>query len=373
MVLENYRNTSRLAFASSKVLTVLGVFIFCLLFMVPVIVTNINEKIYSEREVSTAKEITRAMERMKADGLLNKSYYNTDAFVDELQKYLKIEKRCHAENMSECWYDTAILGNDGVKYHVSDITYRDQIHLRGYNIVKNPNVGLVLKNGVSLIFSYDDKMYIYQERIKSDYSVKSLPIGWGKTKEFSYTSSVTKDIDFIMDVNGAKGPNRETSYKKAGDIRSFKKARVGADCPNIIFDKGKKITGLCLVNLGKEYSPFNCDLKPKKRIGLDEKIIDLDEYICSGGKIPSGFKRDYWAGAKVACAEIGLEIPMISNMHVIATLNNKPSDFPSSGWFWSDTPSSKVPKTVGRVMDFSHGYTRYFRKDVQLNVLCSGI
>ena len=40
---------------------------------------------------------------MKSLGLLNGSYKTTDEFVDELQKHLKIVKRCSANNIADCW------------------------------------------------------------------------------------------------------------------------------------------------------------------------------------------------------------------------------------------------------------------------------
>lgn len=347
-----------------KKLIIFGAILFILaLVSILIIIDNVNEKLYSEKEVKIATEVTQALEQMSADGLLYKQYIDTDAFVDVLQNYLKINKRCDANHIEECWPSRTITANDGVRHNVSDITTRDQMHLTHFNMGKNMNVGLVLSSGASIIFTYDYRIdsLVYDNR---DYSIKTLPIGWGKTWDFSYTTPATEFVDFIMDVNGAKGPNRETNYKKAGDIRSFKRARIGSDCPDYIVRKGKKIKGMCLVNLGKDYSPLDCSKKNK----------DFVTKIYCGGAKSSSFKEDYWAGAKKACKDIGLEIPMITNLQEIAVLNkNRPADLPNSGWFWSLTASSSVPKTVGRITDFSNGIIRYHQKDAQFNVLCSGI
>ena len=40
---------------------------------------------------------------MKALGLLIGSYKTTDEFVDELQKHLKVIKRCSANDIADCW------------------------------------------------------------------------------------------------------------------------------------------------------------------------------------------------------------------------------------------------------------------------------
>ncbi len=49
----------------------------------------------------------------------------------------------------------------------------------------------------------------------------NLPIGFGKSKEFVYGSSVMSPIGFVMDVNGSSGPNTETIDNKMHDIREF--------------------------------------------------------------------------------------------------------------------------------------------------------
>ena len=38
-------------------------------------------------------------------------------------------------------------------------------------------------------------------------SFADLPIGFGRTKKFAYTTSITDSIDFVMNVNSFKGPN----------------------------------------------------------------------------------------------------------------------------------------------------------------------
>ena len=91
------------AFTLAEVLITLGIVGVVAAMILPSVITNINERVYSTRQANTAYKVTQATDKMKALGLLNGSYKTTDEFVDELQKHLKIVKRCSANNIADCW------------------------------------------------------------------------------------------------------------------------------------------------------------------------------------------------------------------------------------------------------------------------------
>lgn len=199
------------------VVVVIGLVVFGL----SIFVSNISENADSKRQADIAQNVTQAVEKMQVLGLLETPYQDTDAFVDELQRYLKVSQRCDSSNIAACWPADTVTTSDGSTYNVSDSKTGLDIGLDyGGN-----NVGLVLEDGSSIILCYNTKTEGIDalERIVPIYA--DLPIGKGKTKKFAYTSSAAKDIDFIANINGAKDPNSEPIDGKYYDVRSFRNAR----------------------------------------------------------------------------------------------------------------------------------------------------
>ena len=139
-----------------------------------------------------------------------------------------------------------------------------------------------------------------------------MPVGFGKSEDFAYTSSSTASIDFVMDVNGRKGPNSETIDNKMKDIRSFKVARFSTGCD-------AKIPGIgCVVSLGTSYECIS------------------EEPYTNG--------NNCWAGAKKACENIGMSLPSsIGAFRAVSNDDKTNLGFtsPYQGNFW--TAASGMP------------------------------
>ena len=236
---------SKVAFTLAEVLITLGVIGVVAALTLPAIMENITERINSSRQANVANKITEAMDHMKSQGALATSYASTDAFVDELQKYIKVAKRCDASHIAECWPTPTVTTSDGDEVDVSKAKTGKNLNIK--NNTTN-NVGLILADGAALILTYNQDFSGIDEGDAVSAVMKDLPVGFGKSKEFAYTSSVTAPIDFVMDINGQKGPNSETINNKMHDIRSFKAARFSKGCA------GVEIPGIgCIVNLGSSY------------------------------------------------------------------------------------------------------------------------
>ncbi|MBO6087460.1 prepilin-type N-terminal cleavage/methylation domain-containing protein [bacterium] len=303
------------AFTLAEVLITLGVIGVVAAITMPAVIANINERVNSERQANIAQKVTQAMEQMRAHGLLNTKYASTDAFVDELQKYLKIAKRCDSEHIADCWPTEKVTTSDGEEYEVSKA--KTGASLKHKNN-KTGNVGLVLADGASLIMTYDengDNTLDVGSEVRA--SRTQLPVGGGKMKDFPYTTSVTGAIDFVMDVNGGKGPNSETINGKWHDIRSFNGAQ---------FAKGMvcdfEVGNLCVKNLGTTYSCIDtCS------------DTTWDSYGSSYSYCPCNF----WAGAKKTCAGLeGMHLATRDELNTIyATKGTNNNVATLSGWFWS--------------------------------------
>lgn len=263
--------------------------------------TNINERINSHRQANIAYKITQATDKMKAMGLLNGTYATTDQFVDELQKHLKIAKRCSANNIADCWPTDKVMTSDGKEFDVSKAKTGKNLNIKGNT---SNNVGLVLADGASIILTYNQDSQGMDVGDVITAQPKTLPVGFGKSQDFAYTTNTTGSIDFVMDVNGKKGPNSETIDNKYHDIRSFKAARFSKGCAGI------EVAGIgCVVNLGTSYDCIS--------------------------EAPYTNNNNCWAGAKKACDDIGMSLPDKGTLQNIYNKKSEYPDLPQSGYFWS--------------------------------------
>ena len=119
---ENCNDCRKTAFTLAEVLITLGIIGVVAAVALPALITNINDRANSERQANIAQKITQAMEQMRAHGE-PVQYSSTDEFVNVLQKYLKITKRCDADHLAECWTTSTVsVMNSNVvsDYNVAD-------------------------------------------------------------------------------------------------------------------------------------------------------------------------------------------------------------------------------------------------------------
>lgn len=312
------------AFTLAEILITLGVIGVVAAITLPPLITNLNERINSEREANIAQKMTQAMERMRAQGLLNTQYASTDAFVDELQNYLKISKRCNAENMENCWPTKKVTTSSGEEYEVKKAKKGKDINVKANT---SDNVGLVLADGAALILTYNNtnaQTFDIGEGVSVEHEVL-LPIGNGKKKSFPYTTGVTGSIAFVMDVNGAKGPNSETIGERAYDIRGFNGASFSKSCD---FEAG----GLCIKKLDSTYN---------------------------------------WEGAKNACEGIDMTLTSRANLSTLYALKDTVEGIPNSGVYWAlDETSEKGPFAYTRDFGYSMNDTSYDGKTGMHGAMC---
>ena len=308
----------RVAFTLAEVLITLGVIGVVAALTMPTLLKNIAERSNSEAQANLAQKITKSMDLMRADGGLERTYNSTDEFVDEFSKYIKISTRCDADHIADCWPTKTVTTSDGKTYDVSKAKTGKNLNLKDN---KSNNVGIILADGATLILTYNPNAGIIGDGDTVTPSFADLPIGFGRTKKFAYTTSVTNSIDFVMDVNGFKGPNSEARNGKQYDIRSFKVAKFSKGCA------GNDISGLGCVYQLPSYSPI--------KAGSEE----MDKYDPKWNTTSWKGYDNYWAGAKKACDDIGMSLPDTSKLLSLYEAGKKdPSlGLPTSGWFWSSS------------------------------------
>ena len=350
------RVSKRIAFTLAEVLITLGVIGVVAALTMPTLLKNIAERSNSEAQANLAQKITKSMDLMRADGGLERTYNSTDEFVDEFSKYIKISTRCDADHIADCWPTKTVTTTDGETYDVSKAKTGKNLNLKDN---KSNNVGIILADGATLILTYNPNAGIIGDGDTVTPSFADLPIGFGRTKKFAYTTSVTDPIDFVMDVNGFKGPNSEARNGKQYDIRSFKVARFSKGCA------GNTIDGIGCVYQLPSYSPIK---------GGSEEMKKWDSNWTAEKVGSSWASRDnYWAGAKKACDDIGMSLPDYSKLESIYKAGKKDS---SLGlpigiglWFWSSS-ESRADTAFG--VSFYGGATIINYKTVDTNVLCVG-
>ena len=335
------------AFTLAEVLITLGVIGVVAALTMPTLLKNIAERSNSEAQANLAQKITKSMDLMRADGGLERTYNSTDEFVDEFSKYIKISTRCDADHIADCWPTKTVTTTDGETYDVSKAKTGKNLNLKDN---KSNNVGIILADGATLILTYNPNAGIIGDGDTVTPSFADLPIGFGRTKKFAYTTSVTDSIDFVMDVNGFKGPNSEARNGKQYDIRSFKVAKFSTGCA------GVDVPNIGCVYVLSSYSPIKAGSEEMKK--WDPKYTVYD---------------NYWAGAKKACDELGMSLPDKSKLQSLAkktTAEKEQLGLPTSGWFWS---SSEYYEPFAYAVGFGNGDTRYIYKDNgAYKVLCVG-
>ena len=312
----------------------------------PTLLKNIAERSNSEAQANLAQKITKSMDLMRADGGLERTYNSTDEFVDEFSKYIKISTRCDADHIADCWPTKTVTTTDGETYDVSKAKTGKNLNLKDN---KSNNVGIILADGATLILTYNPNAGIIGDGDTVTPSFADLPIGFGRTKKFAYTTSVTDSIDFVMDVNGFKGPNSEARNGKQYDIRSFKVARFSKGCA------GTQIDGIGCVYVLPSYSPLDTTKEENKK---------FDKYA---------ERENYLAGAKKACDDLGMSLPDWEKLRNIHLLGQKsPSlDLPTDGWFWSQSEYYFGTATTVYFGNQDSWYNAR-KNDSSNNVLCIG-
>ena len=326
----------------------------------PTLLKNIAERSNSEAQANLAQKITKSMDLMRADGGLERTYNSTDEFVDEFSKYIKISTRCDADHIADCWPTKTVTTSDGKTFDVSKAKTGKNLNLKDN---KSNNVGIILADGATLILTYNPNAGIIGDGDTVTPSFADLPIGFGRTKKFAYTTSVTSSIDFVMDVNGFKGPNSEARNGKQYDIRSFKVARFSKGCA------GNEIKGVGCVYQLPSYSPIKAGSDDMKKWDPKWNSDSCEWYYGRMCKI----EDNYWAGAKKACDDIGMSLPDKSKLQSLAiktTAEKEQLGLPNSGHFWS---SSEDRDYIAYDVAFNSGIAYgNFKNSSYAKVLCVG-
>ena len=282
--LNNVTN-KKAAFTLAEVLITLGIIGVVAALTLPALLTNIQSKVRAERSRSVQYKFSLATEKMARLNLIG-PYDSTDAFVDELQKHLKISKRCNASNLRGCWpYDTVDLG-DGKTWDISKTKTGKQFGMNtdDDNDYTSDNVGIVTADGTPMILSYNKKC-------KAIDSLEKL--SWSTTDNKPLTNPSASCVAAVYEINGTGKPN-----KLSNDVVLFNANKLGNACAFEV--NGKCFTGF------KQYQPLT---KAECEAAVAEGNLGIKE--CR-------YDDDYWAGAVKQCGGVS-KMPTADDLAKLAS------------------------------------------------------
>ena len=316
---------AKVAFTLAEVLITLGIIGIVAAMTLPTLNQAINNKVRAEQVRTVKYKFTKATEKMNSLGLIG-PYDSTDAFVDELQKHLKIMKRCDSSHLRECWpYDEVDLGN-GKTWDISKtITGKNfRMNEDENNDYTSNNVGIVTADGVPMILSYNKKCSALDP-------VKQYP--WATSDGKPVTNVTAGCVAAIFEINGGAKPNRY-----GDDVVAFNSKALGNSCAVIAGN-------LCLS------APFTPT--PLTFAECEAQKSDLGIKQCC----PSNWcdnDNDYWAGAAKQCGgtskmPTAADLAELASQMYVGNPTIKPKEYKDNLKF---NLNSSTVKALGLTPDF---------------------
>ena len=254
----------------------------------PTLNQAINKKVRAEQVRTVKYKFTKATEKMNSLGLIG-PYASTDAFVDELQKHLKIMKRCDSSHLRECWpYDEVDLGN-GKTWDISKTKTGKQLKMKdgdGADYSSN-NVGIVTADGTPMILSYNKKCEALDP-------VKQYT--WSTSDGKPVSNATAGCVAAVFEINGGAKPN-----KFGTDVVAFNAGGLGSSCA---FEVG----GTCYT------APFTPTPMTLAECEAQKSALGIKECCPTNHCV----NRDYWAGAVKQCGGVS-KMPTMAQLGELAS------------------------------------------------------
>ena len=302
-------------FTLAEVLITLGVVGIVAAMTLPTVMTNVNERIRKEQVRTVKYKLTQATDKMKSLGLIG-AYATTEDFVNELRKHLKIAKVCDNQHLDKCWPTESISTPDG-EVKVRTLTTGAKIKALALGTASTRTVGIVTGDGVPMILAYSP--------ICNALSPEKTYL-WSTVDNKPETNATTNCISAVFDINGAKKLNRIGT-----DVRTL----------NSLF--GSKQYAATAI------SKDECN-RLKSRLGINGCYYDTD----------------YWAGAVKKCHDIGMHLPSMQTLAVIAGAKYGRTDIGTYTLIMRNDYHSDTYQSTGNCLDFfkTNGSYRLSTSDV---------
>ncbi|MBQ8168114.1 hypothetical protein IJZ97_01695, partial [bacterium] len=266
---------------------------------------------------------------------------STQAFFDELCKHIKITRTCDIEHLTDCFAETITTDADPI----DTSKLKQSKNLNSANDYGTETIGVQFADGVNALIAYNKSI------VNDPYSSEVVKVTGTDQKSVGLS---TQALSILYDVSGNKTPN---SYGTGKDIRGL----------NINIK-----TGASVQVVGTSYSAINC---------ADSTSEGYEYCNANDISISGDYPNNNWAGAKKACADLGMSLPDhggtpyetcptdAAEDTLCGIYNNRDEYGISSGWFWSSSENDAVNAYD---VDFDYGYVDDRSKYGQNSVVCIG-
>ena len=250
------------AFTLAEVLITLGIIGVVAAITMPILLNNVESQVQAKRIENIRQKLSKVTDKMAVQsGLIG--YDDTSAFIQEMQKHMKIAKVCDNNHLDACWPTKEVVLNDeGKTWEISKTKNAKTLKIpKEMQPNWSDTIGIVTADGTSMILSYDKTC---------DFDVDKYGL-----KSDGTISNSANCLSGVYDWNGGKKPN-----KLGKDIRTLGMATgLGTECAIEIGDR-------C----------FTAPFVPKPLTSADclaqKNTLGINHCLTLG---------DYWAGAVRQC------------------------------------------------------------------------
>ena len=276
-----HKTSRKVAFTLAEVLITLGIIGVVAAITMPILLNNVESQVQAKRIENIRQKLSKVTDKMAVQsGLIG--YDDTSAFIQEMQKHMKIAKVCDNNHLDACWPTKEVVLNDeGKTWEISKTKNAKTLKINK-DIADNwsDTIGIVTADGTSMILSYDKTcdFDVDKDGLKSDGTI----------------SNSANCLSGVYDWNGGKKPN-----KLGKDIRTLGMATgLGNECG------GLELGDRCFT------APFVP--KPLTRAECEAQKGTLGIKYCN-------YDQDYWAGAVAQCKGVK-NMPTAEDLAKLATL-----------------------------------------------------
>ena len=228
---------------------------------IPTLVQNYQERSWNTASTVFQRKLGDALTVMNTQGSLA-GYQNTEDFVAELSKHMKISKICKNDDLMSCFEDKVIWGAENEEVDMTKV--KNVSHFGQDEWEETDIVGAMFADGTTALIAYnkDCKQDPYSNRV---ITISENGIG-------------TDCLAILYDTTGFKTPNTQQK-----DLRGLNIASLGGN--NCAFE----INGTCFT------APFTPT--PLTKAECEAQKGDLGISACY-------YDTDYWAGTVKACGGV---------------------------------------------------------------------
>ncbi|MDD3436744.1 MAG: type II secretion system protein [Candidatus Gastranaerophilales bacterium] len=283
------------AFTLAETLIALAIVGVVAMIVVPPLVKNVNEMSWAKAKDNFDVKIDQATRQMNVNGdLPSGTGITTEAFANNLEKYIKVAKRCTSTNLTDCFVST-FKSSGGTEVTTSGLTTGASL---GHSTWTQATVGLSFTDGTNAIISYDPSC-AYLDWSNSQGAINS---GNVSTSKNFIPGNTTACVAIVYDINGNQKPN-----EVGKDIGELNAVLGDDDCV--------QVGSLCVSKANVTYSAIDT---------TTDKTWDSS--TCGTGTYENWYCADNrWAGAKKACDDMGWHLPTYSEIIALSNAARKNS------------------------------------------------